>query len=93
MKNKEIILCEIIFKDHKLGVITSRIGRIHKSQLSLSSLESNGFIIFKEKYNSPILKSDITDIIIHQDDRIIDINKVTSGFIKHSNSQNKGKIS
>jgi len=88
MKNVPDVLCEIIFKDPKLGILTSRIGMIDKSILKLYSTNSNDFIIFKERYNSPILKSDIIDIIIHYEGKI-SINNINSRI----KSQNKGKIS
>ncbi|MCK4381187.1 MAG: hypothetical protein KAW51_08635 [Candidatus Lokiarchaeota archaeon] len=93
MKNEKEVLCEIIFKDHKLEVISTRIGTIDDTQLITLSTNSNDFLIFKEKYNSPILKSDIIEIIIHRDDRKISVNEVNSRIIKHIKSQDKGKIS
>ncbi|MFW9972769.1 MAG: hypothetical protein ACFFDF_21465 [Candidatus Odinarchaeota archaeon] len=59
------ILCEIFFKDHKSGILNSRIGRIDESQLIKFSTNSIDFIIFKNSYNCPILKKDIEKIIIH----------------------------
>lgn len=93
MKNETEVLCEIIFKDHKLGVITTRIGTINETQLITLSTNLNDFLIFKEKYNSPILKSDIIEIVIHRDDRKISVNEVNSRIIEHIKSQDKGKIS
>lgn len=93
MKNLKEVLCEIIFKDHKLGIITTRIGTIDETQLITLSTNSNDFLIFKEKYNSPLLKNDIIEIIIHRDDRKISVNEVNSRIIKHIKSQDKGKIS
>ncbi|NVM38336.1 MAG: hypothetical protein HWN81_22265 [Candidatus Lokiarchaeota archaeon] len=93
MKNLKEVLCEIIFKDHKLGVITTRIGTIEESQLITISTNSNDFLLFNEKHNSPILNSDIIEIIIHRDDRKISVNEVNSRIIKHITSQDKGKIS
>lgn len=93
MKNVKEVLCEIIFNDHKLWVITTRIGTIEESQLKNLSTNSNDFLIFKEKYNSPILKSDIKEIIIHRDDRKIYVDEGNSRIIKHIKSQDKGKIS
>ncbi len=93
MKTEKEVLCEIIFKDHKSGVLTSRLGRIDEYQLSLISTNSNSFIIFKEKYNSPILKSDINKIIIHREDKRISVNNVNSSIIKHIKSKDKGKVS
>ena len=93
MKNEKEVLCEITFKDHKLGVITTRIGTIDETQLITLSTNSNDFLIFKEKYNSPLLKNDIIEIIIHRDDREISVTEVNSKIIKHIKSQDKGKIS
>lgn len=93
MKKAVEVLCEIIFKDHKSGNLTSRIGRINESQLTRFCTNSNEFIIFKERYNSPILKKDIEEIIIRRNDRKISIKEENSIIIKYLNSQNKGKIS
>ncbi len=93
MKNEKEVLCEIIFKDHKLGVITTRIGTIDESQLITLSKNSHDFLIFKEKYNSPILKSDIKEIIIHRDKQKISVDDANSKIIKYIKSQDKGKIS
>jgi len=93
MKNENQVLCEIIFQDHKLGVLTTRIGTIDETQLRTFSTNPNNFLIFKEKYNSPILKSDIIEIIIHRVGRKIFVNKLSSRIIKHIKSQDKGKIS
>ncbi len=93
MKNEKEVLCEIIFKDHKLGVITTRIGTIDETQLITLSPNSNDFLIFKEKYNFPLLKNDIIEIIIRRDDRKISVAEVNSKIIKHIKSQDKGKIS
>ncbi len=93
MKNLKEVLCEIIFKDHKLGIITTRIGTIDEYQLKLLSTNSSNFLIFKEKYNSPILKSDIKEIIIHRDKKKISVDEANSKIIKYIKSQDKGKIS
>jgi len=93
MKKKSEVLCEIIYRDHKLGIITSRIGIINEAQLNMYSTNYNEFIIFKERYNAPIFKSDIEEIIIHQDNRKISVNKENSKIIKFIEFQNKGKIS
>ena len=93
MKKVKEVLCEIIFEDHKLGVITTRIGTIDEYQLKLLSTNSSNFLIFKEKYNSPILKSDIKEIIIHRDKQKISVDEANSKIIKHIKSQYKGKIS
>jgi hypothetical protein len=44
MKQPSDMLCEIIFRDHKLGVITSRIGKINESQFTDLSTNSKSFI-------------------------------------------------
>ena len=93
MKKVKEVLCEIIYEDHKLGVITTRIGTIDEYQLKLLSTNSSNFLIFKEKYNSPILKSNIKEIIIHQDKKKIFVDEASSKIIKHIKSQYKGKIS
>jgi len=93
MKKQSDVLCEIIFRDHKSGIITIRTGKINKSQLTYSSPTSNNFIIFNESYNPPILKTDIQQIIIHHDNNKIPIEKEDSIIIKHLNSQKKGEIS
>lgn len=93
MKRNLEVLCEIIFTDHILGHLTSRIGIIDEFQLRRYSTNSNDFIIFKEKYNSPILKADIKEIIIHRDNRQTQFNKEDSRISKHMKSQNTGKIS
>jgi len=93
MKKVKEVLCEIIFEDHKLGVITTRIGTIDEYQLKLLSTNSSNFLIFKEKYNSPILKSNIKEIIIHRDKKKIFVDEASSKIIKHIKSQYKGKIS
>jgi len=93
MKNITYVLCEIIFKDHISGILTSRIGKINESQLTRFSTNLNDFIIFKEHYNSPILKEDIIEIIIYQNDRKIAIKKKNSTIIKYLITQKKCKIS
>ncbi len=93
MKKATEVLCEIIFKDHKSGILTSRIGKIKESQLTRFSTNSNNFIIFRESYNSPILKEDIKEIIIHRNNREISIKKEDSIIIKYLKSQKTGEIS
>ncbi|MFX1503025.1 MAG: hypothetical protein ACFFDH_18840 [Promethearchaeota archaeon] len=93
MLDKKEVLCEIIFKDHKLDVPTSRIGIINVSQLNKLPKYSNPFIIFKERYNSPILRSDIIEIIIHREEKKIVVDNIKSNIIKHVNIKDKGKIS
>lgn len=93
MKKPSDVLCEIIFRDHKSGIISSRIGKINKSQLTFLSINSNNFIIFKDSYNPPILKTDIQQIIIHHNNSKIPIDKEDSIIIKYLNSQKTGKIS
>jgi len=74
------------------GILTSRIGKINESQLTRFSANLNDFIIFKEHYNSPILKKDIIEIIIYQNDRKIAIKKKDSTIIKYLITQKKCKI-
>ena len=93
MQNNLENLCEIIFTDHKSGYLTSRIGMIDEFQLRKFSEDSNKFIIFKEKYNPPILKSDIEKIIIYRDKKTAKINKADSRILNLMKSQNSGKIS
>jgi hypothetical protein len=93
MKKQSGVLCEIIFRDHKSGIITSRIGKINKSQLTYLSTTSKNFIKFNESYNPPILKTDIQQIIIHHDSSKIPIEKEDSIIIKYLNSQKKVEIS
>ncbi len=93
MKKPEELLCEVVFRDYKSGILTSRIGRINKFQLTKFSTNSNDFIVFKESYNSPILKTDIQQIIIHRNDRKILNEKKDLIIIKYLNSQKTGEIS
>ncbi len=93
MKKQSDMLCEIIFRDHKSGIITSRIGKINKAQLTNLSTTSKNFIKFNESYNPPILKTDIQQIIIHHDNSKITIEKEDSIIIKYMNSQKTGVIS
>lgn len=93
MKNALDVLCEVIFKDHKSGILTSRIGMINEYQLASFSKKVNNFIIFKESYNSPVLKKDITEIIIHRKDRKIAIKEKDFTIFKSLKSQKTGKIS
>jgi tetraacyldisaccharide-1-P 4'-kinase len=93
MKKQSDVLCEVIFRDHKSGIITSRIGKINKSQLTYLFTTSKNFIKFNESYNSPILKTDVQRIIIHHDDSKLPIEKEDSIIIKYLNSQKTGEIS
>ena len=93
MKKKLEFLCEIIYADHRSGHITSRIGKINKYQLRTYSKNSNDFIVFKEKYNFPILKTDIKEIIVLRDDSYIPVNKTSSRTIKYMKIKESGKIS
>ncbi|MFX1365781.1 MAG: hypothetical protein ACFFCE_02970 [Promethearchaeota archaeon] len=93
MINTKEVLCEIIFKDHKIDVPTSRIGIINIYQLNKLSKNSNRFIFFKERYNSPILRSEIIEIIIHRDEKKISVDNIKSNIIKYVNVKDIGKIS
>jgi len=93
MKKNLEVLCEIIFADHILGHLASRIGMVNEFQLRKYSTNSNDFIIFKEKYNSPILRADIKEIIIHRDNTQTQFNKEDSKIRKHIKAQSTGKIS
>ncbi|MFX1430356.1 MAG: hypothetical protein ACFFCY_09355 [Promethearchaeota archaeon] len=86
-------MCEIIFKDHKLDILTSRIGMIDEFQLTNLSANSNQFIVFKENYKSPILKKNIKETIIYRNDRKIVIKEKDSQIIKSLTMQKKGEIS
>jgi hypothetical protein len=93
MRKSAEILYEIIFRDHKSGILTSRIGRIDNTQIAKFSTNSNHFIEFKDSYNSPILKLDIQKIIIHHNDKKIPIEKEDFIFSKYLKSQKTGEIS
>ena len=93
MKQPSDMLCEIMFKDHKLGVISSRIGKINGSQFTDLSTNSKSFIKFNESYNSPILKMVIQQIFIYHDENKISIKKRDSINIKYFNSQKTGERS
>ncbi|MFX1566797.1 MAG: hypothetical protein ACFFCV_00360 [Promethearchaeota archaeon] len=93
MKNKSEVLCEIIYIDHKYNRLTSRIGTVNKHQLNDYSKNSNDFIIFNEKYNAPILKSDIKEIIIHQDNRPTSFKIEDLRINKYTKVQRTGKVS
>ena len=87
------VLCEIIFFDHKYNCLTSRIGIIDESQLINYPKNLNGFIIFKEKYNAPILKSDIKEIMVHQEIKLNSFEIEDSGINKYVKIRRTGKIS
>jgi hypothetical protein len=53
----------------------------------------NDFIIFKEKYNAPILKSDIKEIIIHRDSRQTSLKLGDLRVNKYTKLQRSGKVS
>lgn len=74
-------------------MLTSRIGIIDESQLNLFYSNSNSFIVFKEKYNSPILRSDINEIIIHRNGKKISIDNLNSNIIKHLKTKDNAKVS
>ncbi|UCC19241.1 MAG: hypothetical protein JSV62_14235 [Promethearchaeota archaeon] len=93
MNKKSDVLCEIIFTDHKLNILISRIGTINEAQLSNFYTNSREFIIFRESYNPPIFKNDIKEIIVHQDRGKIYTNESSSKIIKYVKAQNKVKIS
>jgi len=93
MKKELDNLCEIIFTDHKLGCLKSQIGWIDNLQLETYSTNINDFVLFKERYNPPILKTDIKEIIIHRDNRQTQLNEEDSIISKHTKTQSTGKIS
>ncbi len=87
------VLCEIIFFDNKYHCLTSRIGTIDDSQLLNYAKNLNGFIIFKEKYKAPILKSDIKEIIVYQNIKQDSFEIEYSGISKYVKFQRTVKIS
>ncbi len=93
MKKLAYHLCEIIFKDHKTGILTSRIGKIDEYQLTDFSTNSKDFIIFNESYNSPVLKEDIKEIVIHRNKEKLPIKEVNTINIKYLKTQKTGEIS
>ena len=93
MRNKYEVLCEIIYVDHKFNRLTSRIGTVNERQLNYYSKNLNGFLIFKENYNTPILKSDIKEIIIHHDNRQTTFKLEDSRINKYVKVQRTGKVS
>ncbi len=68
MTENRKFLCEVVFSDHNLGVLTSLIGHIDENQLNQFSNGGGKFITLKEKHHPPIYKPDIKEIIIFQVD-------------------------
>ena len=66
MTENHNFLCEVVFSDHKLGVLTSLVGHIDDHQLNQFSNGGDIFITLKEKHHPPIYKNDIKEIIIFQ---------------------------
>ncbi|MFX1388947.1 MAG: hypothetical protein ACFE9Z_02660 [Promethearchaeota archaeon] len=93
MTKSKVKLCEVIFRDPKLGILTSKIGTINDSQLHFNLKDLDKFIIFNEKYISPILKSDIQQILVYQDDPKINNKQEISKVYSHSITKVPGKIS
>ena len=91
MDNKIEVLCEVIFSDPKSGTETSLIGMIDKLKLITFSKGSEEFLIFKERYNPPIPKSDVREIKLYREDVICSDRKVGSSLTKYL-KPNYGKI-
>jgi len=64
ISNNEV-LGEVLFSDHRSGILTSRIGIIDISEIQDLENNSKLFIMFKECYHPPIYKPDIKEIIIY----------------------------
>ena len=92
MTENRKFLCEVIFSDHNLGLLTSLIGHIDENQLHQFSNGGSKFITLKEKHHPPIYKPDIKEIIIYRLDKhsIIGKEKTNLNFFQ---SNFKVKIS
>ena len=69
MTVKHGVLCEILFIDAKSGAPTSSIGRLKEYQLEVFNEENqSNFISFIESYIPPVLKENIEEIILYNDE-------------------------
>lgn len=66
MTENRKFLCEVVFSDHNLGLLTSLIGHIDEHQLTQFSNGGSTFITLKEKHHPPIYKPDIKEIILYR---------------------------
>ena len=65
---KRNILCEIFFIDDKSSTPTSLVGRIEESQLEEFNENLNNYVSFVKSYNPPVLKTNIEEIKVYDDD-------------------------
>ena len=68
MTIKRGILCEIFFKDSKTGTPTSLTGRIEEKNLEEFDTNESDFISFVKTCYPPILKDDIENIVLYDND-------------------------
>ncbi len=68
MTLKRGILCEILFNDSKTGAPTSLTGRIYEKSLEEFNSSKSDFITFVKSCYPPILKDDIEDIVLYDND-------------------------
>ena len=61
-------MCEIFFNDSKTGAPTSLTGRIDEKSLEEFNSSKSDFIIFVKSCYPPILKDDIEDIVLYDND-------------------------
>ncbi len=93
MTENRKLLCEVVFSDHNLGLLTSLIGHIDESQLDQFSNGGGKFITLKEKHHPPIYKPDIKEIIIYRVDKHSTIGKEKIDLNNYIKSNFKVKIS
>jgi len=93
MTENRKFLCEVVFSDHKLGLLTSLIGHIDQNQLNQFSNGGGKFITLKEKHHPPIYKPDIIEIIIYRVDKHSTIGKEKIDLNNYIKSNFKVKIS
>lgn len=92
MTENRKFLCEVVFSDHNLGLLTSLIGHIDQNQLNQFSNGGGKFITLKEKHHPPIYKTDIKEIIIYRIDGRSAVSKEKSN-LNYFKSNFKVKIS
>jgi hypothetical protein len=54
MESTRSIFCEIFFRDHRSGQITSLDGKLNMNAIESLQFEESNFIMFEESYHPPI---------------------------------------
>ncbi|MFX1500768.1 MAG: hypothetical protein ACFFDH_07365 [Promethearchaeota archaeon] len=71
MEDKNIVLCQVKFRNGHTGTIRAEIGFLHEKDISHFFIDENNFVQFMNKDTISIPKCDIIEIVRYKIQKII----------------------